>query len=341
MLSIFTVSLLSVLKIFLVCIAGTILAHRGIINRDFRQRLSQLILHLLLPCLLISKLSVSANLQNLRQWGVLPFVALVYIAMGMLLGKLAILICRPPENQKRLITAAMGFGNSGYVPYPLIMTIAATAPLFQNMPDAANLGIAYISVYLISMSPCLWGIGYPYLANKPFGHLRLSQLISPPVISVLCGITIGVVTPLRQLMVGTEAPLGIFLSTADLIGQAAIPSALLILGANLADARNKTKTVAKKTLCAIGAGRLIVMPLLGCALTVVLYRTGLIPRNPMCALVLMVEAAVPPATNLVVMCQLHGKGEGAMSKMLIWSYIAAIPTLTLFVAFFLWLAGNL
>ena len=80
------------------------------------------------------------------------------------------------------------------------------------------------------------------------------------------------------------------------------------------------------------------MPVIGCLLALGLNRFGLVPPDPMFLLVLMLEAAVPPATNLIVMCQVHGRGETAMSRVLAWTYAAAVPTLTLFMAVFLWLA---
>jgi len=41
------------------------------------------------------------------------------------------------------------------------------------------------------------------------------------------------------------------------------------------------------------------------------------------------------------MCQIHNRNETAMSKLLVWSYIVEIPTLTLLVAVALFLVGKL
>lgn len=114
-----------------------------------------------------------------------------------------------------------------------------------------------------------------------------------------------------------------------------------MLGANLADPPAGNETVPARTLLAVWWGRLLLMPLFGCLYTLFLYRRGWLPDDPMCALVLMVESAVPPATNLIVMCQLHGRGEATMSRLLVSTYIAAIPVLTGTVALQLWLAGRL
>jgi len=331
---------LSVLRVFLVCAAGVWLARRGVMTAEFRRTLSRVILLLLLPCFLVSKLSASVNVADLLRWSILPLAALVYIALGMLIGCLVMLVCRPPAELRRVVAAATAFGNSGYIPLPLVMAIAATATLFQDDPTAADRGVAYVSVYLIGMSPCLWGIAYPYLSDKPLGRLRPGQILSPPVCSVLCGITFGVVGPLRRTFVNPEAPLRALMDACELVGMAAIPCGLLILGANLADPEAKADGLPAKTILAVGFARLVLLPAVGCTLTLWLRRVGAIPQDPMFALVLMLEAAVPPATNLIVMCQVHNRGEAAMSKLLVWCYILAVPSLTAFGALFLWLIGN-
>ncbi|MCK5803443.1 MAG: AEC family transporter [Lentisphaeria bacterium] len=341
MLSIFAVSFFSVLKIFLVCLCGAWLSRRGVFTKEFRQQLSQVILWLMLPCLLVSKLSVSVNPANLKAWSALPLTALVYIGLGFTFGGIAMLLVRPPADERRVLTAACTFGNSGYIPFPLVIALASTAPIFANDPEAAGRGIAYISVYLVAMSPCLWGIGFPFLSGRPVRSLRWQQILSPPVISILVSIALGTIPPLRSLVVETGAPLRILLDSASLIGQAAIPCALFLVGASLADIRMSNEGAALPTLGALFWVRQILMPLAGVLITVTLWRLRLIPHDPMCALVLMIQASVPPATNLVVMCQVHNRGTQAMSHLILVTYLAAVPMLTIWIAFFLWVVGNL
>jgi predicted permease len=341
MLPIFAVSFFSVLKIVLVCLAGTILARRGIIDKQFRATISRVILYLMLPCLLISKLSSSVSIESLGRLAVLPVSAIVYVIVGMILGTLVVFVSKPSWDLRRIVVASTTFGNSGYIPYPLIAAIAASAPMFAEDPHAADRGMAYVSIYLVCFSPCLWGIGYPYLAHRPLRDLKWHQLLSPPIMSAIAGIVIGTVPALNRLFVGPEAPAGILLETCELIGDGVIPCALLVLGANLADPPRSREKVPARALMAVWWGRLLLMPLFGCLYTLFLYRQGWLPNDPICALVLMVESAVPPATNLVVMCQLHEKGEAAMSRVLVSTYLVAVPTLTITVAMQLWILSRL
>ncbi|MBN2450052.1 MAG: AEC family transporter [Lentisphaeria bacterium] len=341
MLTIFSVSFFSVLKIVLVCLAGTWLARRGILDAAFRRTMSHLILALMLPCLLVSRLSVGASSGNLLRWLAMPLSALVYVALGFGVGWLVLFLVRPPEPLRRLVTASTAFGNSGYVPYPLVGAIAATAPVFAADPTAADRGMAYVSLYLVCMSPCLWGIGFPYLAHRPLRELRPGHVLSPPILSALAGIVIGVVPFLNRLLVSPDAPLRILLDTAALIGDGVIPCSLLVLGANLAERVPANVGIPTRVYAGVIWGRLILMPVIGCLYTLTLLRFGLLPEDPMFLLVLLLESAVPSATNLIVMCQVHSRGEAAMSRLLVVTYVAAVVTLTASVSLFLWVLERL
>jgi len=340
-LSVLTASFLAVARVCLVCAGGVWLGRIGVMNREFRKTLSRVILLLLLPCMLISKLSVNASLDTLLKWAAIPGVALVYAALGMGIGQVLVRVLRPPKDLRRTVVAATAFGNSGYIPFTLVAAVAVAVPQFQSDPQAADRGMAFVSVYLMAFSPCLWGIAFPYLGGNHGERMRWRQLLSPPVVSVLVGIALGLVPPFRALLIEEGAPLRVFLDAANVLGSAAIPCGLLVLGANLGDQRGTTSAIRRRDIATVCVGRCLLLPALGIPLVLALFRLGVIPDNPMCLFVLLIEAGVPPATNLAVMCQIHNRNEAAMSKLIVWSYIIAIPTLTLLVAAALFLVGNL
>ncbi|NOY83023.1 MAG: hypothetical protein GXP31_18650 [Kiritimatiellaeota bacterium] len=337
MFAVFTTSFLAVFKVFSICAAGAWLARTGTLDNTGRSKLSRVILWTLLPALLFSKLSRSASAANLRAWIALPLTAYAYIATGFLLGWILAKLLRPPAGTERVLSAATAFGNSGYVPIPLVAAIAGTAALFKDDPGAADRGIAYISVYLVGMSPCLWGIAYPYLSGRTFRAIRWRQVLSPPVCGALGGAVVGAFPPLRNLLIEPGAPLRVLLDVTELAGAGAIPCSLLVLGANVMSGAAADDELSLRPIIGVTVGRLLLFPFVGIGTVLLLKRWGWIPDDPMFALVLMLEAAVPPATNLIVMCQLHGRGEGAMARILFWTYLAAVPALTVFVSLFLWL----
>jgi len=338
-LTLLTTSFIAVFKVFSVCAAGAWLARRGVLDDVGRSKLSRVILWTLLPALLFTKLSRSASAANLREWIALPLAAYAYIAGGFILGWGLNKILRPPSGTERVLSAATAFGNSGYIPIPLVAAIAGTAALFQNDSGAADRGIAYVSVYLVGMSPCLWGIAYPYLSGRSFRSIRLRQMLSPPVCAALVGAAVGAFPLLRSILIVPGAPLRVVFDVTELVGAGAIPCSLLVLGANVVAGADAREELSLRPIFGVAVGRLVLFPFLGIGLTMLLRRLGWIPSDPMFALVLMLEATVPPATNLIVMCQLHGRGEKAMARVLFWTYLGAVPALTVFVSLFLWILG--
>ncbi len=335
--AIFTTSFLAVFNVFSICAAGAWLARKGVLDSTGRSKLSRVILWTLLPALLFSKLSRSATAANLREWVALPLAAYAYIAAGFILGRLLARLLHPPADTERVLSAATAFGNSGYIPIPLVAAIAGTATLFKDDPGAADRGIAYISVYLVGMSPCLWGIAYPYLSGRTFRAIRWRQVLSPPVCAALSGAIIGAFSPLRDLLIEPGAPFRALVDVSELAGAGAIPCSLLVLGANVMSGAAAVDELSLRPIIGVIVGRLLLFPFVGIGTVLLLRRWGWVPADPMFALVLMLEAAVPPATNLIVMCQLHGRGEKAMARILFWTYLAAVPALTVFVSLFLWL----
>ncbi|XVE75441.1 hypothetical protein DITRI_Ditri12bG0094100 [Diplodiscus trichospermus] len=61
----------------------------------------------------------------------------------------------------------------------------------------------------------------------------LRKFFSPAMIAAIVGFIIGIASPIRKALIGDSAPLRVIYSSAELIGEAGIPSLTLIVGANL------------------------------------------------------------------------------------------------------------
>lgn len=326
----------AIVTVLLACGSGAWLARRGVLHESARACLSGLVFRLLLPCLLVVKLSQSLSLASLATWWMLPVSALIYVGLGLAFGVACRALVGPTPEFRQGMVAATGFGNSGYLPMSLVAVIGAMAPWLQDDPGAADRGIAYISVYLLGLSTCLWGIGYPYLSGMKMRRALADKLLSPPIVAMLVGAGVGVCPPLKGLFHGAGAPLAMVTAAADLLGAAAIPCAMLVLGANLARGPGRGG-VGAPVVAAVSLVRLVVMPGVGVGLVLLLKWAGLLPRDPVFRLVLLLEAATPSAMNLVIMCQLHGRGEQAMAATLFWEYVFSILSLTVWVSIFLYL----
>jgi predicted permease len=178
-------------------------------------------------------------------------------------------------------------------------------------------------------------LGYPSLSGKSWREIDWRMILNPPILASCTGLLLATVPPLNALIVQPGAPLRILIDTGQLISQGVFPCALLILGANLAEKLPPGQTVPWNAYLALCLGKLVILPTIGYGLATLAWKQGWIPDDPMFRLVLMVEAAVPPANNLMIMCQMHKNGEAAIARLLLCAYCVAIPTLTFAIMIFI------
>lgn len=328
-------SLHSVLKLVLIALLGVWLGRTGLLAREIRQALSKIIMRVMLPSLLIVSLGKNASVANLGKWSVLLAAGALYVVFGFCIAWLTCHILRLPKEIRRIIGAANAFGNSSYLPLPLLATVCASAPLLAGDSGAGERSFAYVSIYLLCHSPLLWLVGFPYLSGSSWRDLKWRQIVSPPLIASFAGLLIGAVPFLNHLLFGANAPFRVLIDSCDMISKAVFPCALLVLGANLSEKIPAGETLPVRAFAGLTIGRLVVMPMLGFGFTYFVWRMGWVPKDPVFLLVLMIEASVPSATNLVIMTQIHKHGEAAMARLLLCLYCCAVPLLTLAMMFFL------
>jgi predicted permease len=332
--SVFSVSFQAVLRLLLVALVGCVLGKTKVLTAEARRSLSKIMIWVMLPSLLIVSLSKEINVESLGTYAPILLSAPAVCLVGFLIGKLMAIIFRVPPHLRRLTIAGNTLGNASYIPLPLLATICATAPMFAQNPDQARtLSVTYISVYLLGHSPILWIFGYPYLSGCSWRTISWKHMASPPNCASIIGLSIGLIPPLRQLFIGSDAPLNVVMGALKLLSDGVFPCSLLILGANLADPPPRDEPIQWNAFAALITGRLLVLPFFGFALAGCLWHANLIPRDGLCALIIIVETAVPPATNLVIMSQMHQKGEAAMARLLIAAYACAVITLTTVIVF--------
>ncbi|RVW78894.1 Protein PIN-likeS 3 [Vitis vinifera] len=152
------------------------------------------------------------------------------------------------------------------------------------------------------------------------------------------GFFIGLISPIRKLIIGDSAPLHVIESSAYFVGEAAIPSTTLIMGANLLKGL-KGSDVSIVVILGIMAVRYIALPLLGVVVVKAAHHFGLVGSNSLFQFVLMLQYALPPAMSTGTMSQLFEFGQSECSVIMLWTYAVAAFSLTLWSSFFMWLVS--
>eukprot|EP00928_Gymnodinium_smaydae_P000614 TRINITY_DN10235_c0_g1_i1.p1 TRINITY_DN10235_c0_g1~~TRINITY_DN10235_c0_g1_i1.p1 ORF type:complete len:417 (-),score=34.21 TRINITY_DN10235_c0_g1_i1:279-1529(-) len=167
---------------------------------------------------------------------------------------------------------------------------------------------------------------------------RFADWVQPPVLASWAAVAVGTSPPLKRLIFGDAAPLGLVRDVLGHFGAPFLAAAMLVLGGNLMTGPgvDTDLRVGKMTIVAVIVGRLLIVPVLGFALVSLLSSYDVLPPDPMFKFVCVLQHGTPTAIAVSTLVTLHGKGVGAVSTILFWEYLLALPfmVVTLFLAFF-------
>lgn len=148
---------------------------------------------------------------------------------------------------------------------------------------------------------------------------------NPSIRAAMAAFALGLVPPLKALFVGgdgegvNDPPLGAFTGAIEILGSAQVPCSMLMLSGSgtiryLNDRAAKSEVqqpfaFSPKTVLCIIAGRVLLFPLLGLGWWWAGFELGLFQSVPILSLVVLLDAAVPTAQNIVMLILVHGKPE--------------------------------
>lgn len=168
--------------------------------------------------------------------------------------------------------------------------------------------------------------------------LNLKKLFAPSTNGAIVGFTVGLIPAIRKSMIGDAAPLRVIEDSTLLLGDGAIPLLTLIIGANLLKGL-RASGIQKSMVIGIIVARYIALPLIGIMIVRGALRFNLVQADPLYQFVLLIQFAVPPAMNIGTMTQLFRTGQTECSVIMLWTYVFASISLTLWCTFFMWLVA--
>ncbi|KAB5534869.1 hypothetical protein DKX38_017955 [Salix brachista] len=172
--------------------------------------------------------------------------------------------------------------------------------------------------------------------KKFTAKINLKMVFAPATIAAIFGFIIGIVSPIRKLMIGDSAPLRVIDSSASLLGEATIPCMTLIVGSNLLRGLRKSG-VSVSVIAGILAVRNIFLPIIGIGIVKGAHHFGMVESDSLYQFILLLQFALPPAMTVGVIAQLFEAGEGECSVIMLWSYALSALSLTLWSTFYMWL----
>ncbi|KAF5958144.1 hypothetical protein HYC85_005369 [Camellia sinensis] len=164
----------------------------------------------------------------------------------------------------------------------------------------------------------------------------LEELLAPPTLGAILGFFCGAVPWVKNLLIGDNAPLRVIQDSIKLLGDGTIPCITLILGGNLTQGL-KAGNLKPIVIVAVICVRYVILPVIGIGVVKAADSLGFLPLDPLYRYVLMIQFALPPAMNIGTMTQLFDVAQEECSVLLLWTYLVACLSLTVWSTIFMWI----
>ena len=274
--------LAAVAPVFLIIGTGSFLRLLGWMKPEADSSLLKVGVNVLFPALITDTILGNPLLSRVADLWMPPLLGFALIAISFLCMMLILKPLRLPEDTFRAGIVSAGMQNYGYLVIPLV----------ESLYDRETLGVLFL--HNLGVETAMWSLAVWILSNGRAGSFW-KHVLNIPVLAIVCS---GI---LNLLQAHQWLP-SFFCKSAHLLGQAAIPLALLLTGATLYDLamqRTNGKTTVSGLSVALCA-RLILLPIL------FLLAVKAIPMGTPLQRVLVLQAAMPSAMMPAVLCRLHG-----------------------------------
>ncbi len=306
----------AMLPILVLVAAGYLTRVIGWLDAAADRSLMLVVVNLLYPALIFSFILDNEALRQPTNLIFPPLIGFTSVVGGF---GLAMLVARRfglgDPRECRTFAFATGLYNYGYFPIPVI------AALF----DRETGGVLMVHNMGVEVAMWVLGVGFILSPNDPKSIWR--RILSGPVIAILIAV------PLNLLGVGASIP-GFVNEAIDLLGQCAIPLALLLIGATFADVSGGGGMLARWRIpvSAVCLRMLLIPPLF------ILF-AYLFPFSQELKSVMVIQSAMPCAVFPIVLARHFDGSPEVAVKVVLSTTTACFLTVPLWITFGLWLIG--
>jgi malonate transporter and related proteins len=307
---------------FALVLCGYWLTRRGMVALETIPGFNFYVLYLALPAMLF-RFAASTPIASLLDPGTV--LAYLVCALGMLV--LTVLTTRRGAigwNDAAFGALVAAFPNSGFMGVPLLVALlgsAAAAPAIV----ALSIDMVLTSSLCIALSR-LDGQGMSS-AGRAARQALVGMALNPLPWAILSG----------SLLSASELPLPVAANAwLNLLAQSASPVALFTLGCVLArtqkwaQAAPASRAAKPRDVGKIVAYKLLLHPALVWAVGQLLVLAG-VPLDPFSALVLVLVAALPSASNVPMLAERFGADAGRLAQVVLLTTAIAFVTFTVVV----------
>ncbi|CAG9467120.1 unnamed protein product [Pedinophyceae sp. YPF-701] len=175
---------------------------------------------------------------------------------------------------------------------------------------------------------------------------HLKEVFTPPTVATLLSFVVGFAEPVkweffRKPGSDNDPALKVVTSAVRSLGQAAIPSMMVVLGSNIQNGPPRECELSWYTVLATLVCKLVLLPGVGVLLVYGGYSVGAFKApDPAFLFVMFITWSMPSAINLQTMSNMSGYAVAELSTLLFWQYVACIAVLPPFLTLYLSLSDE-
>jgi predicted permease len=271
--------------------------------------LSALAIDIALPCLVLSSLINDFSPQNNPDWSRMPLWWIGFVSLSLPLS----LLCSLMVSRTHRCEFAMGLFYQNAIFFPLVILTGVFGP---HNPYLVTL------ILVMFLHPTMIFSTYPLFFLKKNVHqgFNMARIFNPIIVSTIVGIALA--------LIGIQSYVpGFIKRILIMVGAMVAPLFMLILGGNLyhdfvMEAKEKRKLYFREVFAFILAKN-ILFPLVALGILILIK-----PTFPI-ALIIMLEAAVPPVTSIPILAQRSGGNRSLSSQFIVASFLFSIISIPL------------
>ena len=300
---------LALVQVLLIALAGAVLVRKQIFKSSDVKGLTLIVINVLLPSMIFSKIVQSLDPQKFPLWWILPLVGIGLIVIGLIF---ALLFFVNDISAKKSLLPIASMQNAGYLALPLGQAI---------YPEQFDLYALYTFLIIMGLNPLLWSVGKFLNTGGLIVQFSWKQFITPPFIANVLGI-LCVLTGIHHFI-----PKIIF-NAVELTGTATVPIANFILGAVLGGISLKVWPTFSDAIRVLGV-KFLIIPLVT---MMAMFYFQLKDSNPLMSNVILIQAVSPPAIAILIQIKNYGGDAQKSGSLILISYAACILIIPLWMA---------
>ena len=227
------------LKIFIIMAIGFGAKKFGIIDEQCKDKMSSLLVNLLLPVSMLASSQQAFNMENLKGVVLIAVITVLYYVVTIVAGGFVGKIFGMDDAKSAMFTLLVAFANTGFVGLPILGTVAGKT------------GTLYGAVYNSVFDVLYFTYGIYLLSGEKKDGINLKKILLNPMIMVAVITIILYVVQFRMPMVVTDS--------LGLIGDCMMPVSMLLIGAEIAS-MNVKEILCDRDSYIVSLFRMLIIP---------------------------------------------------------------------------------